>query len=210
MNKENRLWKQRAKSFWLVWGDKNSKYFHSRGTQRHRRNKISGFFNSSNLWCTNTEDVAAVLTGFNQNLFKVSTRDQCYCQCWYECTAFSRLHGMGSSSSLEANCSFEGSMPLLFYQNYWSLVGSDVTQSILSSLNIASLPHPLNHTFLTLIPKVKISKRVGGYKPISLCNFLYKFFSKVLANRLKEFCHLLFQSTRMLSPRIIWSQITFL
>lgn len=170
MNKENRLWKQRAKSFWLVW-----------------RDKISGFFNSSNLWCTNTEDVAAVLTGFNQNLFKVSTRDQCYCQCWYECTAFSRLHGMGSSSSLEANCSFEGSMPLLFYQNYWSLVGSDVTQSILSSLNIASLPHPLNHTFLTLIPKVKISKRVGVINLLVCVIFSTNFFQKFWLIVLKNF-----------------------
>lgn len=61
-----------AKSFQLVGGDKNSKYFHSRATQRHCRNKILGIFNSSNLQCTNTEDVVAVLTGFYHNLFSTS------------------------------------------------------------------------------------------------------------------------------------------
>ena len=52
-------------------------------------------------------------------------------------------------------------MPPLFYQNYWSLVGGDVTNSILSLLNLATLPKPLNHTFLTLIPKKKPNIRVG-------------------------------------------------
>ena len=45
------------------------------------------------------------------------------------------------------------SMPHFFYQNYWNLVGNDVTKTILSYLNSATLPHPLNHTFISLIPK---------------------------------------------------------
>ena len=32
MVKENKMWRQRAKIFWLVRGDKNSKYLHSRAT----------------------------------------------------------------------------------------------------------------------------------------------------------------------------------
>ena len=33
--KENLMWRQSAKVFWLVDGDKNSRYFHTRATQRH-------------------------------------------------------------------------------------------------------------------------------------------------------------------------------
>ena len=77
-------------------------------------------------------------------------------------------------------------MPPLFYQNYWDLVGGDVTNSILSFLNTATLPDSLNHTFLTLIPKIKNPMSMSNYRPISLCNVLYKIFSKVLANRLKR------------------------
>ena len=77
-------------------------------------------------------------------------------------------------------------MPPLFYQNFWSLVGSDVTTSILYYLNSGSLPTPLNHTFITLIPKTKNPERVTEFRPISLCNVLYKIFSKVLTNRLKR------------------------
>ena len=44
-------------------------------------------------------------------------------------------------------------MPPLFYQHFWSTVDKDVTSSILSWLNSGTLPHPINHTFITLILK---------------------------------------------------------
>ena len=77
-------------------------------------------------------------------------------------------------------------MPFLFYQTYWDLVGDEVTSSVLHFLNSASLPATLNQTFVTLIPKVKNSEYVSKFWAISLCNVLYKIFSKVLANRLKR------------------------
>ena len=77
-------------------------------------------------------------------------------------------------------------MPPLFYQNYWNLVGTDVSQSVLSFLNSTSLPQHLNHTFITLVPKVNNLELVYDFRPISLFNVLYKIFSKVLVNRLKK------------------------
>ena len=77
-------------------------------------------------------------------------------------------------------------MPPVFYQDYWELLGEDVTSSVLYFLNSASLPANLNHTFITLIPKVKNPEFVFEFRPTSLCNVLYKIFSKVLANRLKK------------------------
>ena len=43
----------------------------------------------------------------------------------------------------------------------------------------------LNHTFLTLIPKVHSPRRVTDFRPISLSNVLYKLVAKVLENHLK-------------------------
>lgn len=59
-------------------------------------------------------------------------------------------------------------MPPFFYQNYWQLVSSDVTQSILIFL-IPHLSLHLNHSFITLIPKVKNPKSVFEFQPFSLC-----------------------------------------
>ena len=77
-------------------------------------------------------------------------------------------------------------MPPIFYQNYWSLVGSDVTDAILMYLNTGTFPPSLGHSFITLIPKVKNPKYISQYQPISLSNVLYRVYSKVLANRLKK------------------------
>lgn len=79
----------------------------------------------------------------------------------------------------------DGLRPLLF-QTYWQDVGDDVSQAVLHCLNTGSFPSPIIHTFITLIPKVKGPTRVSEYRPISLCNILYKLMSKVVANRLKQ------------------------
>ena len=77
-------------------------------------------------------------------------------------------------------------MPPLFYQHFWGIVSNDVTSSILSWLNSGILPTPLNHTFIALIPKIHNPKYAYQFCPISLCNVLYKIYSKVLANPLKK------------------------
>ena len=57
---------------------------------------------------------------------------------------------------------------------------------VLHCLNTGKIFTGLNHTYITIIPKVKCLEKVSDFRPIALCNILYKIISKVLANRLKK------------------------
>lgn len=46
-----------------------------------------------------------------------------------------------------------------FFQKYWHVVGPLVQGAVLQALNSGVFPSPLNHTYITLIPKKKMSYR---------------------------------------------------
>jgi hypothetical protein len=77
-------------------------------------------------------------------------------------------------------------MSAIFYQSYWEIVGPEVTQAILSILHSGFMLRKINFTHIVLIPKIKEPVKITDYRPIALCNVIYKIVSKILANRLKK------------------------
>lgn len=77
-------------------------------------------------------------------------------------------------------------MSPFFFQKYWHVIGNNVTRAVLSTLNTSHLLKKINYTHIVLIPKIKNPQRVLEFRPISLCNALYKIVSKVISNRLQK------------------------
>ncbi|KAM1229525.1 hypothetical protein ACFX2G_040692 [Malus domestica] len=90
-------------------------------------------------------------------------------------------------------------MPPFFFQKFWGIVGSDVTRAITTIFQSRKLLKQINYTHVSLIPKVKTLKDLSHFRPLSLCNVIFKIASMVVANRLK---HIL---TQIISP----TQIAF-
>ena len=76
-------------------------------------------------------------------------------------------------------------MPPLFCHSFWSLISEDICFAVLDCLNNCKIPRVINSTNITLIPTVKSPECSTNFRPISLCNVVYKIISKVLANKLK-------------------------
>ena len=77
-------------------------------------------------------------------------------------------------------------MSLIFFQKYWDIVGLSVVNSVLQTLRTEVMHDDLNETFICLIPKVNCPQKITEFRPISLCNVIYKIVSTVLVNRLKK------------------------
>lgn len=71
-----------------------------------------------------------------------------------------------------------------FYKYNWELVKNDIVKVVLSFFESGRMLKEFNRTFITLIPKLENSSRIKDFRPISLCNFLFKIISKVLVKRL--------------------------
>lgn len=88
-------------------------------------------------------------------------------------------------------------MSTMFYKHYWDHMGSDVTAMVLGVLNEGQDMSKLNNSIIALIPKIKPPKSMGDYRPISLCNVIYKLISKVLVLRFKEVLHVVISKSQI-------------
>lgn len=76
---------------------------------------------------------------------------------------------------------------LMFFQTYWNIIGNEVT--IYGSPELffhhGQIPPVLNHTITTLIPKIDNPENPNQFRPISLCNTIYKAIVKLLVSCLR-------------------------
>ncbi|XP_043697430.1 uncharacterized protein LOC122648259 [Telopea speciosissima] len=73
-----------------------------------------------------------------------------------------------------------------FYKHSWEVNGEELTNAIQWFFANSFMPHSINATFITLVPKSGDVSTFAGFRPIALCNLLYKIITKILSNRIQH------------------------
>jgi hypothetical protein len=70
--------------------------------------------------------------------------------------------------------------PARFFQRNWDVVKQDVIKAVQKFFDMGQMPPGVNDTFIVLIPKKDEPELLKDFRPISLCNVIYKVVSKCL------------------------------
>ena len=75
--------------------------------------------------------------------------------------------------------------PARFFQKNWAVMKEEVVLAVKEFFRTGHMPDGVNDTVIVLIPKVDHPVRHTYFRPISLCNVIYKIVAKCLVNRLR-------------------------
>ncbi|KAH0981517.1 hypothetical protein GBA52_008694 [Prunus armeniaca] len=164
---------------------------------RRCQNRLTGLEDAIGVWYEKETDIHAIAISYFQDLFTTSQPSRI--NETVDCVSKRITKSEGSlllkavtqeevdtvkSLSPSASPGPDG-FTRAFFQHHWAVVGTDVFLVVQSFFHSGKLPRQLNHTLITLIPKIPNPQNMKQWRPISLCNVIYKIISKILTNRLK-------------------------
>ncbi|CAL1366863.1 unnamed protein product [Linum trigynum] len=197
---EKVYWQQKSRVRWLKRGDQNSAYFHTVTRARRKRNFVAGLRDDEGEWVTEESGKARIATSFYQTLFTSESQvpnmadrvaslpiSQTVTPQMNELLTAAVLpnevrrtvFSMGSKQAPGSD-GFTGK----FFKAFWDVVGASVIEAVCSFFSTSRMLRSFNHTWLTLIPKVDSVENIRQLRPISLCQFVYKVITKIMAERL--------------------------
>ncbi|KAL4307123.1 uncharacterized protein LOC107605009 [Arachis ipaensis] len=198
LDKEEVLWMQKSRDLWVVDGDRNTRYYHTRTVIRRRRNKILKLKDQQGDWIEKDEDLKRHAIDFFKCLYEEEneTGGGLVTQSQYpplEPSIKEQIYKKPEKNEVKYAIFNIGSLkapgpdgyPALFFKENWDIVKQNVFDYIQTVWLNPDTIRDNNATLITLIPKVKQPDSITLFRPISLCNVTYKCVSKIIVERLK-------------------------
>jgi hypothetical protein len=198
--REEIMARQRSQVEWLQEGDQNTAFFFAKASARKKMNRITALAREDGSMCNDQNQIKGMVHEFYEDLFtseplvmmdsvldaipeKVDDHmNEELCKPYSNEEIKDALFQMGPTKAPGPD-----GFPAMFYQVHWELMQDDVCNAVRSFLGGEDIPEGFCDSVIVLIPKVTNLKHLSKFRPISLCNVLYKIASKVVANRLKMF-----------------------
>lgn len=170
--------------------------FHITATNKRRRNKITFFKDLKGNWIDDPPKIMEHTYTYFQHAF-TTTHDKSN---WNYIKSYPLNYKNNDLSSLDnpltpseiRNTIFSfkpfkspdpDELHSFFFQKYWYIINSSVTNLFQQAFESGSLPDGINNTFLYLIPKILNANNLQNFRPIGLCNTIYKVVTKITSNR---------------------------
>jgi hypothetical protein len=199
---EEESWRLKSRAIWLKSGDKNTKFFHKFVENRRNFNTIWDVMDDEGNFHQSQEGIKATTHNYFSSLYRAKDREDTLTQLnvLKEIPRFfsdEESDDVGKHISLQEiervienmpkdkSLGLDGWTQELFH-NFFDIMGTDLLNAIEESRLSGKVCGSLNSTFLNLIPKESKPSSFNEYKPIALCNFVYKVITKIIASRIKE------------------------
>ena len=209
-------WRLKSRAIWMKAGDENTKFFQAYAKGRRMNNTIWELENENGEQISTFEGLAEMGINHFGSIYKAQ-EESSIAEIVRVAGYFPRYVMEEDNRMLMAEIeevelgrvlqSFQkdkspgpDGWPIEFYTGFYDLLGPDLLQVVEESRRNGIIHTPLNSTFIALIPKVDKPKSFDDYRPISLCNCIYKIISKIISKRIK----------RILSKKVSGEQFGFL
>lgn len=199
---DEELWRLRSQALWITLGDQNTRFFHNFANMRLKSNTIWEIEDTAGTLVYSPEQIADVAVGHFKKLFSKpeivnleAQMEVLHCMprfftdedndCIGRSVTLSEIEGILRGMAKDKSPG-PGGWTVEFYLQFFDLFGPEIVCLVEEPPNNGRISGSLNATFIALIPKITNPISFQDFRPISLCNLLYKVISKVIADRNKD------------------------